>query len=125
MKRTLALAFLLMSSLFLFTSCQKDNEDLIIGTWNMDVYQSTDNGTPYITKWLVTFVQINFCENGTINGYWHEEDEIDAIQGTYAVNGNQLYLAGLSWTIEELTRKKLIITTYRNGGIDRWVFDRQ
>lgn len=102
---------LLMVSVFLFSSCQKE-EDKIIGTWTADLVKSTQEGTPihYLTD--VVLMQVSFFENGTYSEYIiDEEGRTDSYFGTYLISGNLLFLDGDDpFTIEELTRKKLIFS---------------
>lgn len=112
-----------MTSVFLFTSCQKE-EDKIIGTWSADLVKSTYRGTPRLYTSDVTLFQLTFFENGTYYCYMiDEEGRTDSGYGTYMISGNLLILdRDDPATVEELTRKKLILTS--NEDNIHWEFDK-
>lgn len=94
-----------------FTACQKDAEDLIIGSW--EVVSSTlimDDGTNVDTRtetlgegmqMVFTFNKDLSCE---ISGTWTNDGraESDALQGTYSISGDLLTMVlTVSWQDDE------------------------
>lgn len=121
MKRTLTLVLLLMSSILLFSSCQKD-EDLIVGTWNVDLYRSSIGGYP-LTEHGFTFFQFTFYEDGFASVFKIEEEREDRSVFHYQISDGKLYQRDENTgvynhvaTIGEISKEKLILT----GGHDNY-----
>lgn len=105
-----------MTSVVLFSSCQKD-EDKIIGTWNVDLYRSTLDGYPFNSDILdFSRCQFTFYEDGTVVEYRREEGYDRSYTDRYRIDDDKLifmYYGGDEerFTIEELSKEKLIITS--------------
>lgn len=105
-----------MTSVVLFSSCQKD-EDKIIGTWNVDLYRSTLDGYPFNSDILdVSRCQFTFYEDGTVVEYRREEGYDRSYTDRYRIDDDKLIFMYYGedeerFTIEELSKEKLIITS--------------
>ena len=103
-----------MTSVFLFSSCQKD-EDLIIGTWNMDLSTSTNDGVSWSSLGY-SKVQYSFFEDGLYFENWNYRGTPGSNYSIYSISDKYLILDGFQYTIEQLSSKKLVIKKSSLGG---------
>ena len=79
---------LLAASMLLFSSCQKDPEDLLIGKWQIvaseDGYLLPDGSTEDVLYNEVVGVQFDFREDGTVSIM--AEGELNVFKWVYADN---------------------------------------
>lgn len=123
MKRKLSLMALLLSCILLFSACQ-DEENKIIGTWNMDIYASTSGGESFASLGCKK-IQYTFYEGGLFYHYWNYTSGSNSEYSVYSVDDNCLVLDGFPHTIEQLTNKKLIIKSNYGFGDIREVFNKE
>ena len=137
MKKTmkfLAMAFVVALTLGI-TGCQKDNEDLIIGKWNvLDMISTTTisgMGSEYdgVVTDTVTYKEgeasFTFNEDNTVVAYSIEENGEPSIEnGTYTLNDNSLILTlddqSAEMTIVKLNKKEMTLNGSSNreqGGV--------
>ena len=104
MKKTLKLMAMLLcvAAVATLSSCSKDNEDLIIGKWEVVKCTKTENG--------------NVEElNSQIGKIWEFKTggvlSCDGNNTTYSISGNDIILMGglFSGTITTLTKSKLVL----------------
>ena len=105
-----------MAGIMMFTACSKDNEDLIVGKWNVtSVTQDNETYSPSTYGMTMTF---EFTEDGTVTETFDMdfmgETEHDSETGTYSVDGDKLVMTvddeTLSGTITNLDKKVLEIS---------------
>lgn len=118
MKKTfLATLMAFVSAAFLFTSCTKENSDLIIGTWDVDLaatYETYTEGgvsqTMYVAEEGCTAASLTFKENGIVTfSSTYEGEGTETFDGPYTIDGDKLMLDGEDCRILKLNNKKLIL----------------
>lgn len=106
------------------SSCSRDNEDLIIGKWEIVKVTGTiiENGRVIEDQYDVVGDIWEFKTDGTMVFVdHHNENKIET--WTYVVSGNTILLAGglRSLTITTLNKTKMVLEeddTFWNGGDD-------
>jgi hypothetical protein len=63
---------LLVASVILMTSCSKDIEKVLVGTWNVDKFSASIVGMPFFSVEVLNDGTIEFKNNG--KGTWKDKD---------------------------------------------------
>lgn len=117
MKKTLRFFALMLGlvSMVMFSSCKKDNEDLIVGKWNVTTI-SQGSQAMQLSSMGMTMV-FEFTKDGklfedvTMN--FMGETMTDRQEGTYSVDGDKLLMTAdgetEEATIQSLDKKELVI----------------
>ncbi len=114
MKQLLFVMGLCISLAFcVFTSCEKDDEASIVGSWKGVAFVEEWEGGTEEYDWSsdVDWGDIwNFKQDGTFEEVYSVDGE--TFVGTWEMNGNTLYLGGdydMTMTVRTLTSKSLVL----------------
>ena len=125
MKKTIKVMAMLLFviSLATFTSCKKENENLILGKWECVTASFTEDGVTNSVPGVIGLVW-EFKDNGTVVATL-PEDLDDGDTASYVVLDNQLTITSTdehgdvdtkTYSIKELTKTKLMLE--RSHGYD-------
>ena len=123
----LTLAAVVLCGLCVLTSCKKEEEDLLIGTWDLVKMQTTVSAVGTVTIDPMTITQevnqtsVTFNSNGTwTSTSVNEKGKTENEKGTWNVKDGKLYIQSESvnpddmlvngMTIESLTAKELVLS---------------
>ncbi len=126
MKKLAGLVMAFLAVGMMMTSCSKDNEELILGTWNMDVNKSYDSWTQdgvteqenYLEWWGIEKATFTFKEGGVVTISAVMDNESGNWDDEYTINGDVLIWDGDEFNILKLNKKKLILEQTEEGTDD-------
>ena len=100
----------------MMTSCTNDNEELILGTWNLDVNKSYESYTEGGVTEQMTYaemgtekVTITFKEGGVMTVSSTIDNETEIWDDRYVIDDDDLIWDGMELDILKLNKKKLIL----------------
>ncbi len=116
-KRLLSIFMAVAAAGMMFTSCNNDPEDLIVGTWTLDGAKSyashvesyqgeTWGDTIYMTDMQVT---MTFNADGSVYGTETYGDRSHTDTASYTITDDKLVIDGEDHDIQTLTKKSLIL----------------
>ena len=116
MKKLAGLVMAFLAVGMMMTSCSKDNEELILGTWNMDVNKSYESYTENGVTEQMTYaemgakeVTITFKEGGVMTVSTTMSNEPGSWDTEYIIDDDELMWDGMELDILKLNKKKLIL----------------
>ena len=116
MKKLAGLVMAFLAVGMMMTSCSNDNEELILGTWNMDVnksyYSYTENGvTEQMTyaEMGMKETTLTFKEGGVLTISTTASNECGSWDSEYIIDDDELMWDGIEFDILKLNKKKLIL----------------
>ncbi len=107
---------LLVGAMFTFSSCKKDNQELIIGTWSLTEGTSNDPEMSAVLPMMIGNMAMEFTEDGVVTTAMTMLGQTQNTTGTYTIDGDKLTMIDedgetSTATIKELTKKKLTLST--------------
>ena len=143
-KKILAICFALVALVFM-SSCKKENEELIVGKWqiaNEESYPHDIIFNHYIPDPIENMDAWGFVFHGNGSGLSYEivgGSEVERSQLTYTLDGDDIYIiysngVRIRWTIEKIGNKKLKLSSRyelgasngdRRYGYGYWNFERK
>ena len=118
-----------MMAVLSFTSCekQKESSELIVGNWLCDRVIYSENGiTP--TNNTIVFLRMSLYSNGYFT--WTAEGDNDNESGTWSLYGNNtltlnfINQESITFSIQSLSAKELIVRNNYNNGYYEYYFSR-
>ena len=107
---------LLVGAMFTFSSCKKDNQELIIGTWSLTEGTSNDPEMSVVLPMMIGNMAMEFTEDGVVTTAMTMFGQTQTSTGSYTIDGDKLTMIEKDGetstaTIKELTKKKLTLNT--------------
>ena len=116
MKKLAGLVMAFLAVGMMMTSCINDNEELILGTWNLDVNKSYESYTEGGVTEQMTYaemgtekVTITFKEGGVMTVSSTIDNETEIWDDRYVIDDDDLIWDGDELDILKLNKKKLIL----------------
>ena len=115
MKRVMKLTAMLMcvATMGMFVACGDDNEDLIVGKWDLTAYSKNGGEAKPVASGSLIW---EFKTNGIWTEKTNDELETDVYTATYTVSGDKLTLYdedlshSVVTTIDKLDKKELAVS---------------
>ena len=107
---------LLVGAMFTFSSCKKDNQELIIGTWSLTEGTSNDPEMSVVLPMMIGNMAMEFTEDGVVTTAMTMFGQTQTSTGSYTIDGDKITMIDedgetSTATIKELTKKKLTLNT--------------